>query len=593
LRAATSILLFHFLKRCLSLPVAMLAAIYWAYDYYIHAAVYQQGLETGIAVFSLVLFLYLLQKIDKQSEGRDIPLPQIALLGVSATIFVFSRLDLVFLAGIFGLWIVFRRYPLRYLLLLDVLVIVCSLAGAVLFRIGLPEYFQYEKFTLAALALSLGLKIPVFLLFGLYTQVKSLPGLNLILRSALAVLISAVLLYAGLAVISQLHLLEGNFPRSIPIIDAIITLSLLLIVRTADRILTGRNTTQFSITSWAEWRTSARSWLPRGLVYFGILGGSIGAYMLWNKNVFGSYTPVSGQVKNWWGSFASNVYGGSAKTALSFFGVNPEGDFNAWAPFTSLISKWHERIVMRTLPIDYDLRYALMLLIILSAAGTILILMNHQRAVRLTQEMKLIPLFVGAQLQILSYNLTGYAGLKEWYWVAQLVFLLLAGSLVVDIISQPVRKLQFGSLVLILMVLYWGASMAIAASRILISQMYNTQSNTGKPLMGAAAFIEEYTEPGSIVGMTGGGNVGDFIQNRTIINMDGLINSYPYFLAHRSKKGSDYLAALGMNYIFANPDFLETQPYRGQYSGRLEVIDYYGGKAIMRFASTPNSDTNR
>jgi hypothetical protein len=101
--------------------------------------------------------------------------------------------------------------------------------------------------------------------------------------------------------------------------------------------------------------------------------------------------------------------------------------------------------------------------------------------------------------------------------------------------------------------------------------------------MEVATFVESHTEPGSLVGMTGGGNVGYFIQDRTIINMDGLINSYPYFQAHKATDGSDFLYAMGLDYIFANPNFLEIQPYRGQYTGRLEIIDRYGGKAIMRF----------
>jgi hypothetical protein len=30
------------------------------------------------------------------------------------------------------------------------------------------------------------------------------------------------------------------------------------------------------------------------------------------------------------------------------------------------------------------------------------------------------------------------------------------------------------------------------------------------------------------------------------------------------------------------------QPYRGQYTSRLEIIDQYGGKAIMRFLGPNN-----
>ena len=102
-----------------------------------------------------------------------------------------------------------------------------------------------------------------------------------------------------------------------------------------------------------------------------------------------------------------------------------------------------------------------------------------------------------------------------------------------------------------------------------------------------ATFVEAHTDPGSLVGMTGGGNVGYFIKDRTIVNMDGLINSNPYFQANKAYQGSDYLYNMGLDYIFANPAFLEIQPYRGQYTGRLEIIDNYGGKAIMRFLAAP------
>jgi hypothetical protein len=68
--------------------------------------------------------------------------------------------------------------------------------------------------------------------------------------------------------------------------------------------------------------------------------------------------------------------------------------------------------------------------------------------------------------------------------------------------------------------------------------------------------------------------------------MDGLINSYPYFQANKTRQGSDYLYNMGLDYIFANPDFLERTPYRGQYTGRLDIIAPWGGKAVMHFLPT-------
>ena len=55
--------------------------------------------------------------------------------------------------------------------------------------------------------------------------------------------------------------------------------------------------------------------------------------------------------------------------------------------------------------------------------------------------------------------------------------------------------------------------------------------------MDVGPLLEEHTEPGSIIGITGGGNIGYFIHDRTVTNMDGLINSYPYFQALQIRAG--------------------------------------------------------
>ena len=95
-------------------------------------------------------------------------------------------------------------------------------------------------------------------------------------------------------------------------------------------------------------------------------------------------------------------------------------------------------------------------------------------------------------------------------------------------------------------------------------------------------FLEANTEPGALIGMTGGGNVGYLMPSRTIVNMDGLINSYEYFEALQAGTGADYLYDTGLRYVFANPTLLEANPYRGQYSDRLEVLVDWGGKDLLR-----------
>jgi len=585
MRAATSILIYRLLKDSLSHPIALLGALYWAFDLHVHWTAYQQGLETSVAAFTLVLFLYLLRRFEQDRKTAPIKMKQISILAVAATLVMFSRLDLVFLAGLFGLWIVFRDHPLRYLLPLDIALLTFSVLGAFILRIGLPDYYLYTNTAMLTLALSLVLKIPVFYFLGVYKHPKAHSKFHIIRQSAIGIAISDLAVLATILGLISLGIVEGSFPRSIPMIDAVISFILIatsrLVISLFSQKASLKNSSPIAALK-ANWRT----WLKNGAVYYVILGGALGLYMLWNKLAFGTTTPVSGQIKRWWGTFASRVYGGAARSPLSFFGIDAESDFNAWAPITNLVDGWNSQIEMITIPINYDLRYIIMLSLLLFGLG-LLLLINRKRSARVTMDLALIPLLAGASIHIFSYNISGYSAVKEWYWINEMVAMLLVGALLLDIVTQALRRIPIVNIMLYLVVLAWGISSAIHAGRITAVQMPYGVTPPGTPYMEVAAFVESHTEPGSLVGMTGGGNVGYFIQDRTIVNMDGLINSYPYFQANKARYGSDYLYDMGLDYIFANPDFLEIQPYSGQYTDRLEILDSYGGKAIMRFLPAP------
>jgi hypothetical protein len=84
--------------------------------------------------------------------------------------------------------------------------------------------------------------------------------------------------------------------------------------------------------------------------------------------------------------------------------------------------------------------------------------------------------------------------------------------------------------------------------------------------------------------MTGGGNAGYFIHDRTVINMDGLINSSEYFQLLKKREAGDYLAEIGMDYILANVTILDQLPYKGQYEAYYQwTNDRYGGKELIRY----------
>jgi hypothetical protein len=100
-------------------------------------------------------------------------------------------------------------------------------------------------------------------------------------------------------------------------------------------------------------------------------------------------------------------------------------------------------------------------------------------------------------------------------------------------------------------------------------------------------YLEENTPPGSMIGMTGGGNVAYFIHDRTIVNMDGLINSYDYFKSVQNGSAAEYLKKHGMQIVFANPRLLTLPPYFAQFAPYLSSYSSYGGKDLLYLLDEP------
>ncbi|MGE5250965.1 MAG: hypothetical protein ACM3QS_12240, partial [Bacteroidota bacterium] len=184
--------------------------------------------------------------------------------------------------------------------------------------------------------------------------------------------------------------------------------------------------------------------------------------------------------------------------------------------------------------------------------------------------------------QILSYNAPGYSSLKEWYWISEPMLLLLAFSLAASILIGPLQRLRFGQAVTWLAVAAISLPLAWNFARITVDRMPHGLYPGRRPTLDIVQFLEERTPPGSKIGMTGGGNVGYYIEDRTIVNLDGLINSPAYFEALQAGRANSYLQAVGLDFIFANPNILAGKPYRGQYATGA-VLGQFGGKALMEF----------
>jgi len=124
--------------------------------------------------------------------------------------------------------------------------------------------------------------------------------------------------------------------------------------------------------------------------------------MLWNKFAFGTFTPVSGQIKQWWSTFALNVYGLPALSFQSFFALNPNNAFDAWEPALTSIIAWNKSIAgflpSSILQIDGQIRLLIFLALLSAMAYLFLFLTKKQKAGVILQ-IGVIPLFVGSWLQ--------------------------------------------------------------------------------------------------------------------------------------------------------------------------------------------------
>ena len=149
-----------------------------------------------------------------------------------------------------------------------------------------------------------------------------------------------------------------------------------------------------------------------------------------------------------------------------------------------------------------------------------------------------------------------------------LIFLLLAAiaSILVNMIDfRKIRKLSCFAIVSIMIVIY-GVFLQSLGSRFPISGDAPLEYNVA----GDREFFSTHTQPGDIIGMTGGGLEAYFIPDRTFINLDGLINSADYFYHLQEGTVAAYLTELEADYIYGSPlILLDSDPYRWFFTDRL------------------------
>jgi hypothetical protein len=285
--------------------------------------------------------------------------------------------------------------------------------------------------------------------------------------------------------------------------------------------------------------------------------------------------PVSGQIKRWWGTLPNTVYGHPVETLKGMLGFPLEK--GPWELLSKLIA-WPQALPEWLRILFYG-----------GIALAILILF-WKRSRSAIHGLALFPLFVGSIVQLISYTGTGYLHMRSWYWASSMMAVtLLLGILLDQLLCRSERFSLRGiplprlantlGLALCAIVVLYGIEEMVRRMPMRLNQRMQ-----GYYLEGIHA-LEKSTEPGSLIGSTGGGVIAYFIEDRTVVNMDGLMNTAGYFHQLQQGTAAAYLDALGMDYVLANELMItDSDPYF-QFKGRLLKMKEIGG--AMLFAWQP------
>ena len=326
---------------------------------------------------------------------------------------------------------------------------------------------------------------------------------------------------------------------------------------------------------------SAWIWrLKTGLAYNGIIVALMLPYLIWNKISFGTFMPVSGQVKLWWGSLPNSVYGYRVTNLQELFVELLSWD-NKVGPWALLVKKIYQGASLIT---DFQPQNAAILPTVWKLAGVsavlllLIIWLERDFFLHTASRLGLLPFLVGTLIQAAYYKRYGSVPQKAWYWISEMLFLMICFALLLMLLYRLFERLgsnwiRHAMLGFMLVVMLW---QPIKFVYYLFGELENGRIQETHDYIDKALFLGETFEPGTVIGIPGSGSWGYFCPEMIIFNMDGLINSYDYLIAIQQGRGADFLAASGVQYVIGNPYIMqETNPYGPMLEGHLELYTKY------------------
>ncbi|MEJ2013954.1 MAG: hypothetical protein P8X64_17230 [Anaerolineales bacterium] len=309
------------------------------------------------------------------------------------------------------------------------------------------------------------------------------------------------------------------------------------------------------------------------LIWFGLpIIILVGAYLSWNQIHFGSIIPVSGAVKHWWGEISGDPYGNPPDSLrqlyLETFASTNRNIVPFWLPY-----KFGQSIAQ---PLNHFLASmglppVVKTLWIVIALGLVALL-EIPSLIRAIDRLSLLPLLLGSAFQVGYYKIGGSVATRSWYWVQEVLLFLLLAGVVLGIVLRLLERHHIGKYLANITTAIILIVVGIAQMRYFWRNFVDVDRGLHEYLA-TARFLQDETEPGSIIGIVASGSAAYFTQGRTIVNLDGLINGFEYLRALQHDQAAEYLRSINVQYVMGSEVLLlENPPYASNFVGQLSPL---------------------
>lgn len=574
--AASAFFLYKLICAHLGRLLSFLLASLWVLSPVFYSTTIKGGMETALTV---LFFLILLSMVDSNAADTLPPREEFRRLlpaGAIAALLFLSRLDNVFFVGIIGILFVVQSKQVRLRWIFDIGVIMVATILAVGLRAGWNFRVDDARYLVQAGSL-LAVSSLVNLVAFIYEAQDGPAGKSYLWRLPVAS-IAILAIHAGIVFLFS-RLNGSNFPAGTTLaqtglyvaVSGAVSLWLYLRRRKGVEGKPASDNNKF---------TAITGYIPAALGYLLIPVIVFGIYALVNYRLFGLFSPVSGQIKTWWGTLGYTVYGSSVhnlKTLGEFITGEPLLVFKAAfsAPLLRLAQ------LFPGLKPDGEL---LMWTGLLLAAG-LPIIFDFKKSLKMFSALQLLPLLAGLTWHMGYYILTGYVHTREWYWVweAFLAFVVISNFIrwIWEISGAGKLEMPEGRRY------RWAVWVVFILAALNIPALMDSlrkESSFTRDFYIMVDRIEELTPPGSYIGITGGGGIAYFIEGRTVVNLDGLINSKTYFEKLQAGVATEILDTMPLGYVYANKFIIqETKPYRDNFAGRLKPVEKIQQKYLFEY----------